>query len=467
MSSKFLLLLLFTFSIQVSIAQEKALSTVINKPLSKNLPPHIAGKLTINMKAGTVHADLKLSNLPELDTAFRIRLHHGMNIKFMEDSAGFVRFNSQSSGDVMSYRPYSKQRYLVSPKIIRMSYTGAFPIYTDTMNLVDYKSIIAMNGETLRATEESKWYPVIYDTKSGREIEKFTYDIRVDCQDCKMIYINGSSAQPGPSAMFKSSIPRALLLFAGNYDKQEFPGSDFLNAKIKEDVAIAFDKQITGLKTFYEKKLKVPYKEKIVFLEHKAIQDYGPNQSWGFVTFPTIAVAGLPFSKTIDPKSGKLNHFVRFSFYAHELAHYYFGTVFVPNSTLRDFFIESTAEYLSMKAAENEYGKDSTKSSIRFKKGLVGKDKIIPLSRFTDKDEMNDAYRYAYGPLVLLALEKSAGEEKLYRILQMALKYKNENSDYTFFTKIVKEAGVPLPVWREFEANVINETDPEKAFRNL
>ncbi|RZK38352.1 MAG: hypothetical protein EOO90_22590 [Pedobacter sp.] len=461
------LLFLFIFSIQASIAQEKTSSISSKKSLSKDLSPHIAGKLIINMKAGTIQADLKLSNLPALDTAFRIRLHHGMNIKFMEDSTGFVRFNNRPLGDVMDYRPYSNQRYLVSPQTIRISYTGAFPIYTDTMNLVDYKSIIALNGETLRATEESKWYPVIYDTKNDRELEKLSYDISIDCQDCKTIYINGTSAKPGPIANFKSTTPRALLLFMGNYSKQEFPGSDFLNAKMQENIAASFDHQITGIKTFYEQRLGVPYKEKIVFLEHKAIQTYGPNQSWGFVTFPTIAVAGLPFSKTIDPKTGKLNHFVRFSFYAHELAHYYFGNVFVPNSTLRDFFIESTAEYLSVKAAEHEYGKDSTRSSIKFKKGLLGENKVIPLSQFTDKDEMNDAYRYAYGPLVLLALEKKVGEEKVYRMLQNTLKNKDQNSNYDFFTKIIKDAGIPLSIWKEFEANVFNEINPAKAFRDL
>jgi hypothetical protein len=77
-----LLLFLFIFSTQASKAQEKTSSISSKKSLSKNLSPHIAGKLIINMKAGTIQADLKLSNLPALDTAFRIRLHHGMNIKF-------------------------------------------------------------------------------------------------------------------------------------------------------------------------------------------------------------------------------------------------------------------------------------------------------------------------------------------------------------------------------------------------
>jgi hypothetical protein len=466
MSLKYLLLVLCISLTQVGIAQDK-IPSVRESSFPNAMPPHIAGRLIINMKAGTIQADLRLSNLPALDTAFRIRLHHGMNIKFMQDSAGFIRFNGKSFGDIMDYRPYRSQSYLVSPRTIRINYTGAFPVYTDTMNLVDYKSIIAFNGETLRATEESKWYPVIYDTKNDRELEKLSYDISVDCEDCKTMYINGTSAKPGPSANFKSTIPRALLLFMGNYNKQEFPGSDFLNARIQDDIAAAFDRQLTEIKTFYEKKLKVPYEEKIIFLEHKAIQNYGPDQSWGFVTFPTIAVAGLPFSKTIDPKTGKLNHFVRFSFYAHELAHYYFGAVFVPNSTLRDFFIESTAEYLSMKVAAYEYGKDSTRSSIRYKKGLLAENKIIPLSQFNDKDEMNDAYRYAYGPLLLLALEKRVGEEKIFQVLQNALKNKDLNSDYAFLTKIVKEAGIPLSVWREFEANVVNEINPAQAFRDL
>jgi len=461
------LLFLSIFSIQRSTAQVKISAGPLKQSVSLYGSPHIAGKVTINRKAGTIQADLTLSNLPALDTAFRIRLNHGMNIKFLADSTGFVRFNSKTLGDIMDYRPYRGQKYVVSPTKLRVSYVGAFPVYTDTMNLVDYKSIIAFNGETMRATEESKWYPVIFDTTNDREIEKVTYDISVDCEDCKTIYMNGSTAKPGPSAIFKSTTPYALLLFAGNYSKQEFPGSDFLNAKMQDNVAAAFDLQITGIKTFYEQKLKVPYKEKIVFLEHKAIQDYGPNQSWGFVTFPTIAVAGLPFSKTIDTKTGKLNHFVRYSFYAHELAHYYFGSVFVPNSTLRDFFIESTAEYLSVKAAAHEYGKDSTTSTIKFKKGLVGENRIIPLSKFTDKDEMSDVYRYAYGPLLLLALEKRVGEDKVYLLLQNALKYKQENSDYAFLVKIVKAAGIPAAVWNEFEANIINEPNPAIAFRNL
>jgi hypothetical protein len=236
---------------------------------------------------------------------------------------------------------------------------------------------------------------------------------------------------------------------------------------MQNNIAAAFDHQITGIKTFYEKRLKVPYKEKIIFLEHKAIQGYGPNQSWGFVTFPTIAVAGIPFSKTIDIKTGKINHFVRFSFYSHELAHYYFGNVFVPNSTLRDFFIESTAEYLSVKAAEQEYGKDSTRSTIRFKKGLLKENKIVPLSKVTDSDEMNDLYRYSYGPLLLLSLQKRVGKDKLYSLLQNELKHKKENSGYAFFVKIAKEAGISSSVWKEFEVNVINESSPAIAFRDL
>lgn len=429
--------------------------------------PTLRGKLTINMKEGLLRASLKLSGMPKLDTGFRILLNSGMNMKFITDTAGVIRYNNSFVDEVFRYRIHNGKNYIPLPDSLGITYSGAFPVYTDTLNFFDYKGVIAFNGKTLRASEQSKWYPVIYDTKADKEITALAYDITIDCQDCKTIYLNGSVPQPGPIARFKSDRAFELLLFTGDYEKQEFSGSDFLNANMPLDDAQDFNKQIVGIKKFYEKKLGISYPQKITFVQHKAIEPYGPNKSWGFVTFPSIAVAGGQFNNQINKVTGKFNHIIKYSFYAHELGHYYFGSLLSPNSILRLFLLETPAEYLSIKAAAEEYGKDSTLSYIKNAGRLLKGKKIVPLHKITKAEEIDDLYRYSYGPLLLLAFEQKFGEKKTYKFLQTAIKRTGERTDYEFLKSTAIQTGISEKDWKDFEDNVIGLEDPQVLVANL
>ena len=423
---------------------------------SQSNAPHLSGKLIINRKDGLIKAEFNLSNLPALDTGFRILVNRGMNMKFIKDSTGVIRYNDAPGDDVLKYRMHNGKEYISLPKSLRIVYSGAFPVYTDTLSFFDYQGVIAFNGKTLRAADSGCWYPVIYDTRNDRELSAVSYDITVDCQDCETMYLNGSAAKPGPVARFTSKDPYKLLLFLGDYQKQEFDGSDFLNAEMPITTATAFNQQINKIKIFYERTLSLPYKQKISFIQHKAIEPYGPNRSWGFVTFPSIAVAGGRFNQQIDTLTGKFNHIIKYSFYAHELGHYYFGTQLIPNSTLKWFFLESTAEYMSVKAAEQEYGKDSTKAYISNAKKLLGQKKIIPLSKITSSEQIDELYRYTYGPMLLLAFEKTFGEQKTYKLLQAALKHNGERTDYKFLSDMAHEAGIRDKEWLDFERKILS-----------
>lgn len=327
--------------------------------------------------------------------------------------------------------------------------------------------MIALNGKTLRATNYSKWYPVIYDTKNGKELLEMTYDLTIECRDCKTIFLNGSEAQSGPVARFTSEKPYGLFLFSGDYEVQKFSESDFLNAEMPPDMAEAFNRQISSLKHFLQNKLEMPYGQKITFIQHKAIEPYGPNKSWGFVVFPSIAVAGGRFNNQIDMKTKKFNHLIKYSFYAHELSHYYFGTVLIPNSTLQWFFLESIPEYLSVKASEQEYGKQATIDYITNAKLLLDKKTIIPLSKITKPEQIDELYRYSYGPLLLLALEKKVGEKKVYKMFHKALAEKNSKTDYSFLVKIAKESGISVSEWKSFEDDFINDQQLDLVFEHL
>lgn len=46
------------------------------------------------MKEGLIRADLKFRDLPKLDTVFKILQNSGMNMKYITDTSGVVRYNN-------------------------------------------------------------------------------------------------------------------------------------------------------------------------------------------------------------------------------------------------------------------------------------------------------------------------------------------------------------------------------------
>ncbi|UEG53078.1 hypothetical protein LLH06_19220 [Mucilaginibacter daejeonensis] len=399
-------------------------------------------------------------------------LYRGFNIGLLRNDTGQVLkyggfYDDKFSGEATAYLPYTQNDTLALPAKLRVTYTGAFPIYTDTLNSFDFKGLIAFNGKTVRAAEQSKWYPVIYDVKNDRELLEVTYDIEVTCKDCQTIYINGSAPQAGPSGKFHSTIPRQLLLFAGNYVVQALPNSTFLNADLSADEAAVFNENIGSIINFYRFYLQVPYGEKITFMQHRSVEPFGPKRSWGFVTFPTIAVAGKPFKSEIDTQKRLFKNIYSYYFYSHELGHYYYGQSAPANSTLKWFFLESMAEFLSIKAAENKYGKEATQKYIAERKPLMKDWKVKPLSQISSPNQIGDGYRYTYAPMILLAMEKNFGSKTVQRFCRNILQNAGQRTDYPFLVKMVKSAGVNDKDWKAFEATVMEQTECNKIFDHL
>ncbi|WP_158827111.1 hypothetical protein [Mucilaginibacter lacusdianchii] len=434
--------------------------------------PHISGKVDISVKEGIIKCDLSLTKLPALGKQYKILLYRGFNIGLFRNDTGKVLkysgfYDDKLLGEAAAYMPYLGKDTLALPQNLRISYTGAFPVYSDTLNSFDFKGMIAFNGKTVRAAEQSKWYPVIYDVKNDRELLDVTYDINVTCNDCKTIYLNGSPAQSGPAAQFKSVIPRQLLLFAGEYKIQNLKNSMFLNADLSPDEAAVFNADITGIASFYQNYLQTSYGERITFLQHQAIEPFGPKRSWGFVTFPTIAVAGKPFKSEINMQTGAFVNNYSYYFYAHEMGHYYFGHLLEPNSKLKWFFLESMAEFLSIKATENKYGKDATLKYIAERKTMMKDWKIKPLSQITNPDQIGESYRYHYAPMILMAMEKRFGSKIVQSFCRSLIKNAGQDTNYAFFVKTAQSAGISDAKWKAFEAEVINNTDCKNIFDYL
>jgi hypothetical protein len=380
--------------------------------------PHIQGTVHIKMKDGLIECKFSLSNLPPL-TSYKVLLNHGMNIRYFTSDSGQVLnyngyYNGKTKGEAIEYSLMKNKRDSFSflPPAFGIQYKGAFPVYGDTLNSFDFKGFIAFNGKTLRATEQSKWYPVIYDISNDRMIDSYTYDITVITEDARTIFINGCPPRREQIAHFSSQRAMPLLLFAGDYDFIQAGNDYLLNAEADTATAHSIFKELYKLKAFYAEKLSLPYKGGIYIISHKAVEPFNPGRAWGFAVFPSFAYAGVNFKKLIDT-TGKLDN-KNIAFFGHELAHYYFSGKSGP---WQWFWLESTTEYLSLKVAEAFTDTGFYNQRIRDFVRNVKDKKYLPLSRISTPDEIDNNYRYMYGPLILLCFEKQFGQKTTYKIL--------------------------------------------------
>lgn len=422
--------------------------------------PHLTGNVHISMNTGQISCDFVLSKIPNLGKDYQILLNKGFNIKSIKDSTNITLeydgfYNGKMKGEGLVYVPQVKDSTLVNPKKLHITYTGAFPIYKDTLNFIDFKGLIAFNGKTLRAADQSKWYPVIYDVKADKLIEQLTYNITITCDHAETIFVNGDLPKPGPKAIFKSDIPIAPLLFIGNYKTQQTKNAIFLNTNMNKKQLEIFEENIAEIKGYYQKILGIKYDKKNIFIEHQQVEKYNKGRSWGFVTFPVIAFAGLDLGSLVDEKNNRLKDTADYPFIAHEIAHYYFGNVLQPNSKLMWFFLESTAEYLSVKASEAKFGKEFSANYYAKTTKALKNYKAIPLSTIQDMSKINSTYRYNYGPLLLKGLEQVVGEQKTINFLISCLESKNELTDYDFFKRNALKSGITESEWTNYEKDYI------------
>ncbi len=422
--------------------------------------PHLTGKVEIKMATGQITCDFTLSNIPDLGNEYQILLNKGFNIKAIQDADGRTLrydgfYNGKMKGEGLTYTPMIKDSVYRNPKQLHISYTGAFPIYNDSFNFIDFKGLIAFNGETLRATDQSKWYPVIYDVKNDRLIEQPTYDITISSGLGSTIFVNGDLPKPGPTARFSSKIPVAPMLFIGKYTVQQTPSALFLNTHMKQKQLEIFEQNIAEMKKYYHRVLGIPYQTKNVFIEHRPIEKFNNGRSWGFVTFPTIAFAGIDMGAMIDEKQNKLKDSTDYPFIAHEIAHYYFGNVLQPNSTLMWFFLESTAEYLSVKASEEKFGKSFGHNYFKQATQNLKNYKAIPLANIKDMNQVDGNFRYKYGPLLLRGLEQMIGEKRTFDFLKTCLANNKELTNYAYFKKCALQSGLTAEEWTAYEKDYL------------
>lgn len=443
-----LLIVLFIANIQILIAQI----------------PHLTGEVKISILNGTIEGDLEYSNLPKLKN-YSIWLNTGLNLRYFRD--GEDKFNygnikyydeEKSSEAFQYYFPDKDNKDRFLPEKFKINYVGKFPVISDTLkasNRGDWKGNIAFNGKSIRASEQTAWYPILYDIENDVELNKVTYDIKINCIDCESIYLNGSSPIKGKTVNFKSDKPISMMLFAGIFDFTKNNHTYFINTELNSEQEKVLGSWTDKIVNFYENKFKIPYENSVTYLYTTPISK---KNAWMFVTYPTIVIIGQEkynVKSYFAPNTNKLKDNSNIEYFAHELGHYYFGTVIVPNSELRWVFLEGLTEYLALQTVKEVLGEESYHKKIdTYLKGTID---YIPKSMATIKNsEIDETYRYYYVPLLVTALEKEIGKERVWNWLRTVLKSeKSVKTDYEYFKTSLVKSGIKEIEFKNFEEKYI------------
>lgn len=440
--------------------------------------PHLTGEIEISIQSGTFDAELVLSNLPDLDN-YSIWINRGLNIEYFRDAGDKFNYyynfeyapektHISSHETLKYYFPSSdhKSRYL--PNSFMVSYTGKFPVITDTLRAypwrMDWKGNMAFNGQSFRATEQSGWYPILYDRENDIVINKYTYEITVNCDDCSALYSNGDLPVKGSRATFSSDVAVPLLLFTGNFDFSKYEDIYFVNVNLDPEKKKTLNNYIQNTISFYEKKLQIPYGQPVVCLESTPVSI---RNAWLFVTYPTIAVIGREqhnWQSYFDPETHQFSRNTAKKLIAHELCHYYIGNIFAPNSTLTWFFLEGLTDYLAILAIKHLEGESFYSEIISSYAGQVSAFEPVPLNKITRPNEIDELYRYRYTPLLLTAIEKEVGEETMWAWAREVIDSNGQLTDFDFFRLTLLAAGVAEDMFDNIFKNLI---DNENALLNV
>ena len=198
--------------------------------------PHLAGKMFVTPVDGLLGGELCVTNFtPRRD--LHILLSAALNIKEVSDGTNVLTYTEVVSPQFIGEaREYAIHRSDSQPPIGRLctTYLGAVPIFDSNTATTDWKGRLADFKGTLRAAEQTRWYPTLYDSATGRFEDNVTFAIDVHCGQCRSIYLNGAAPVADTVGHFASTTPRTLLLYAGDFGFASAGNATFVGGAARE-----------------------------------------------------------------------------------------------------------------------------------------------------------------------------------------------------------------------------------------
>ncbi len=419
---------------------------------------HLVGKVYVNLESGLFKCKLEVQNLPDVED-YEIVLNKGMNIKYFKgQDGGLIRYKGyyegKTLGEGICYHFVDRKGKSELPNSFTVEYLGAFPVYDGDYNLFDFKGYIANNGQTLRAAEQTKWYPTLYDRKSDVLHVKCTYDLAIEIVGGNSIYVNGANPRHVSKGRFVSTKPVAPLLFLGDFLIVENKGNYILNDTVSSESAVRIGENLARIKNVLFDIFGQDFSDPVTLISHKAVNKRRPGSSWGFNTYPTFAFTGISFAQMVDT-SGNISQ-NNYRFFGHELSHNYFGFN-VNSGILKWFWLESIPEYCSFRVDLKLNGEASHKERLMQRLKNIKSQNFVSLDRIRKSDEIDEKYRYNLGPLLLKCMEIEFGVEAMDEILkklyEKSLQRQLQLADLKSFAV---ESGIKKTAYNDFYSKYVS-----------
>ena len=419
--------------------------------------PLTTGSVRLDIASGRVEGDACLSNRPA-DAQGHFVLNAGLNVARVTDDEGKpVGFDGwYDPGVDGEARVYT----LAEPTAtLCVQYVGAFPLYPKHDAMGDFKGMMAFNGDSARFTEQSAWLPQAFDPKARVRGSESRYDLQVDCRGCRFLYLNGSPAIEGTQGRFRSDNARPILLFGGSGPITHTAQVTLLNESLPTPKVDALSRVVQQVADVHARYMGVPLADRPTFLRmvtlNQAERDRDGSE-WGFATWPTIAMSGSIGNVADSLLAGGEQAERRVQYVAHEMGHYYFGTLNRPQGPYYWVLLESSAEFLSIKALRQISGDAAADHYVaRLQATVDALDTPLPaLDAVDGHSDLGEMYRYVYGPLLLLSLEKQVGEAKMQAFMRGLLAAPSPK-DWAELQAIALKASIDAEAWQHWQASCV------------
>lgn len=421
---------------------------------SQSTYPMIRGNVDISITKGTIACDFFVTDLPDVKN-YVIRLNSGMNLHYFKDvgrSNDALYYDADTKDSIMSdetkaYFVHENRgnpaRYL--PKELEIKYMGMYPVIRDSVSGymgADWRGNVAFNGYSVRAEGlQGCWYPVLYDKDTRVRYTDVRYNINVTCKDCSVLFVNGSKPVRGTKANLVSTNPRQMALYCGKFKANESNGVWLLNSDMQKADEQKLFTTAKSYQDYYVKQTGIPFNGSLSFIQTTPVAN---PKNWGFAFFvaPTtinVAVGKYGMASMFNAANGPNNKKTM----AHELAHYYFGSLLTTDGEFGHVVDESFAEYMALNLTKNlESDQDYREVLQKRITPLKYLHNYKPWAQVVKEADYGNReyYLYYYGPVLLTAIEKEIGEEPMRQWLRLMLADKPQHTDYNFVLSTFKKA---------------------------
>ncbi|WP_287398474.1 hypothetical protein [Sphingomonas sp.] len=416
-----------------------------------------SGTVRVSLATGRVEGRVCIADRPA-EVAGAFALNAGLNVARVTDGDGkAVAFDGWYDPGING----EARVYTVSaaPAVLCVEYVGAYPVYPAHDAPDDFKGVMAFNGDSARFAEQSAWLPLPFDNKAKARAGTMAYALDVSCEGCRFLYMNGSAAIIGDHGRFSSATARPPLLFGGKGPITKTANVTILNETVAPAQADALSAAVGQVASYYRDYMGAPVADQPTFLRMVAANQVKRDREgseWAFATWPTIAMSGSVGRVGATLQAGGQARDGRIAYIAHEMGHYYFGTLARSPGPYFWFMLESTAEFLSIKALRALGGEAAAQRHIA---GLAAEvnghtQPFVALDKITDGASIGGTYRYHYGPLLLLSLERQVGEAKMRAFLRGLLSARNVRT-WADLQGVAARAGIDDAAWERWRSTCV------------